>query len=203
FCDPASRGRRALPDSRASPATGEARTMHSLLIKLTGGDRRSIGRVGEVVAEVLADPSLFQVVFEGMLSDNPVLRMRCADAVEKLTSEHPEYLRPYKQTLLQEVARIDQQEIRWHVAQLLPRLELSADERNAVVAILLEYLGDQSKIVKTFSMQALADIAERDEDLRPQIIAELVELTRSGSPAMKSRGRRLLERLTRDTLPAP
>ncbi|MCZ7568336.1 MAG: hypothetical protein M5U01_07090 [Ardenticatenaceae bacterium] len=177
--------------------------MHSLLIKLTGGDRRSIGRVGEVVAEVLADPSLFQVVFEGMLSDNPVLRMRCADAVEKLTSEHPEYLRPYKQTLLQEVARIDQQEIRWHVAQLLPRLELSADERNAVVAILLEYLGDQSKIVKTFSMQALADIAERDEDLRPQIIAELVELTRSGSPAMKSRGRRLLERLTRDTLPAP
>jgi hypothetical protein len=42
--------------------------MRPLLQKLQGGDRRSIGRVDEVVAGVLAEPSLFGVVFEGMLA---------------------------------------------------------------------------------------------------------------------------------------
>ena len=41
--------------------------MTDILQKLAGGDFRSIGRSNEVVAEVLADPSLFGALFEGML----------------------------------------------------------------------------------------------------------------------------------------
>jgi hypothetical protein len=171
--------------------------LHDVLKKLAGGDRRSVGRVSEVVAEVFNDPSLFEVVFNGMLSDDPVIRMRSADAVEKITQEHPEYLQPYKKKLIQQVARINQQEVRWHVAQMFPRLELSKEEQAVIVEILLDYLNDKSKIVKTFSIQALADFAERDAGLRPQIIKLLEELTRTGSPAMTSRGRRLLEKLNR------
>jgi hypothetical protein len=169
--------------------------MNPILDKLKGGDRRSIGRSNEVVVEVLADPGLFGVVFEGMLDDDPLIRMRCADAIEKMTVSHPEYLRPYKTKLIRQVAAIDQQEVRWHVAQLLSRLDLAPKERRAVVAILQGYLKDESKIVKTLSMQALADMAEQDASLRAPIIRQLEELTRSGSPAMKSRGRKLLAKL--------
>ncbi len=169
--------------------------MTDLLDKLEGGDRRSVGRVEEVVADVLADPTLFAALFEGMLHDNPLVRMRAADAVEKLTARHPEYLQPYKARLMGEVARVNQQEVRWHVAQLFSRLDLNADERQAVAAILSGFLEDKSKIVKTFSMQALADIAAQDEALRPSIVGQLEELTRTGSPAMQSRGRKLLARL--------
>lgn len=168
-----------------------------ILKKLSGGDRRSIGRVNEVVADVLDDPTLFGVVFHGMLSDDPIVRMRSADAVEKITARHPEYLRPHKTKLIQRVAKIEQQEVRWHVAQMVPRLELSQEERAVVVEILLDYLNDQSKIVKTFSMQALADLAEQDASLRSRVIPLLEELARTGSPAMKSRGRKLLEKLSR------
>jgi hypothetical protein len=168
--------------------------MSDILKQLTGGDRRSIGRVDEVVKEVLADPSLFEAVLVGMLHDDPLIRMRCADAVEKITVSHPEYLGPYKTRLIQ-VARIDQQEVRWHVAQLFSRLGLTPKERRVVVAILSDYLKDESKIVKTFSMQALADIAEQDADLREPIIRQLEEMTRTGSPAMQSRGRKLLAKL--------
>jgi len=171
--------------------------MNDVLKKLEGGDRRSIGRVSEVVAEVLNDPSLFEMVFNAMLSDDPIIRMRSADTVEKITAKHPEYLQPYKKKLIHQAAKIDQQEVRWHVAQMFPRLELSKEERAVVVEILLDYLNDESKIVKTFSMQALADFAERDARLRPQVIKLLEELTRTGSPAMKSRGRKLLEKLNR------
>ncbi len=167
-----------------------------ILKKLSGGDRRSIGRVGEVVADVLDDPTLFETVFYGMLDDDPVIRMRSADAIEKITAKRLEYLQPYKTKLIQQVARIEQQEVRWHFAQMIPRLELSEDEQAVVVEILLGYLSDKSKIVKTFSMQALANLAEQDAGLRSQVIPLLEELTRTGSPAMKSRGRKLLGKLS-------
>jgi hypothetical protein len=169
--------------------------MSDLLSKLTGGDRRSIGRSDEVVAEVLANPTLFEPLFKGMLADDPLVRMRAADAVEKITTQQPELLTPYKDCLLQEVSRIEQQEVRWHVAQLLPRLTLTPAERQQTLAILEIYLQDKSKIVKTFAMQALADLAEQDPNLRPSIITRLETLTASGSPAMRSRGRKLLVRL--------
>lgn len=171
--------------------------MHELLYKLMGDDRRSIGRSEEVAAAVLEDPGLFPVVFGGMLSDDPVLRMRCADAAEKITARRPELLRPHKAELIRRVAKIDQQEVRWHAAQMFSRLALNAAERRKVAAILQEYLKDESKIVKTFAMQALADIAEQDESLRGPLVEQLKKLTRSGSPAMKSRGRKLLARLAK------
>lgn len=151
--------------------------------------------VVEVVAAALADPRLFGDLVEGMLVDDPLIRMRAADAVEKITADHPEYLRPYKQMILNRIAKIDQQEVRWHVAQLLSRLPLNRAERRRAVKILNDYLNNESRIVKTFAMQALADIAEQDSRLRPAIIRQLKRLTRTGSPAMKSRGRKLIAKL--------
>jgi hypothetical protein len=81
---------------------------------------------------------------------------------------------------------------------MLPRLDLDGDEHRAVVGILLGYLEDQSKIVKTFSMQALADLAETDLELRHQVIPLLEDLVETGSPAMRSRGRKLLRKLSSD-----
>jgi hypothetical protein len=169
--------------------------MHPLLKTLAGTDRRSIGDVDRVVAKVLGDPRLFEVVFEGMLSDDPVIRMRSADAVEKITVNHPEYLTDYKGKLLGQIARVEQQEVRWHVSQLFSRIDWSPRERRQVVDILRDYLADESKIVKTFAMQALADIAMLDQELRGPIVRDLEWLTRQGSPAMQSRGRKLLAKL--------
>ncbi len=170
-------------------------TMSVLLQKLAGGDRRSIGKSEEVVALVLADPKRLSAVFDGMLSGDPLLQMRCADVVEKVTAQRPELLAPFKARLLKQVAGLKQQEVRWHAAQMFSRLDLNKRERRTVFKKLTEYLTDESRIVKTFAMQALADIAERDEELRPEIIKQLKRMTRAGSPAMKSRGKKLLAKL--------
>jgi hypothetical protein len=61
-----------------------------ILRKLEGGDRRSIGRSSEVVTDVLADPRLFGALFAGLSVDDPVVRARAADAVEKISVIHPE-----------------------------------------------------------------------------------------------------------------
>lgn len=171
--------------------------MNALLQQLKTGDRRSVRGVAEVVQQVTADLSLFPVLFNGMSDDDPLVRMRSADAVEKITASRPECLRPYKKRLLQLAETSQQQEVRWHLAQLLSRVALNRVDRRRVLAIMSEYLRDTSKIVRTFSMQTLADIAAEDPELRVSIMERLAELTRTGSPAMKSRGRKLIEQLTR------
>ena len=68
---------------------------------------------------------------------------------------------------------------------------LSKSEIDAVNT-LLAYLSDNSSIVRTFVMQAFADIAKTDEELRPSLRDHISELAATGTPAMKARGRKLL-----------
>ncbi len=166
--------------------------MHATLRKLVAGDRRSIGRSNEVVADVLAHPRLFGVVFSGLSAADPRLRMRAADALEKISARRPGLLAPYKKKLLREVASIGQKEVRWHVAQMLPRLELTGAERKRAFRTLLGYLSDPSSIVRTFAMQGLADLARQSPALLPAARRHIAELTITGTPAMKARGRALL-----------
>jgi hypothetical protein len=169
----------------------------SILRKLKGGDLRSIGRSNEVVAEVLARPELFGALFAGLSVDDPVVRSRAADAVEKISVIHPEYLRPYKAKLTGELARCEQKEVRWHVAQMLPRLRWNSGERQVVYRILAEYLRDSSSIVKTFAMQGLSDFTTQAPERRPAVLRQLQNLTAHGTPAMRARGRKLLADLLR------
>jgi hypothetical protein len=171
--------------------------MKDLLRPLLGGDRRSVRGVAEVVSRVSANPKLFPIVFDGLSNADPLVQMRCADAVEKITVGHPEYLKPYKQRIIELACTAEQQEVRWHLAQMLSRVDLNARERRRVVRIMERYLTDRSSIVRTFAMQTLADMAVRDAGLRDPILKLLETLTRTGSPAMKSRGHKLLARMSR------
>jgi len=177
--------------------------MHPILAKLHGTDRRSIGRADEVAAEVLAAPALFPHLIAAMTAPDPVLRMRAADAAEKASAARPELLAPFAQRLLGEIAAVPQQEVRWHVAQMVPRLPLSPSERAAAVELMLGYLGDTSRIVQTCAMQAMVDLTEGSHPWRPRVIAEIERLTATGSPAVRSRGRRLLATLARSGAASP
>jgi hypothetical protein len=169
--------------------------MTDILKKLTGGDLRPIGRVAEVVQDILDDPDLFECVLRGMLNEDPIIRMRSADVVEKITSQHPQYLSPHKDLILKKIAGISQKEVRWHVVQLLPRLNMDPDETQIAVEILKNYLNDDSRIVRTFAMDSLTHFVEANPTLEPWIISLIEELVEDGSPSMRARGRKLLTRL--------
>jgi hypothetical protein len=122
--------------------------------------------------------------------------MRAADAAEKVTRKNPEWLVPYKKELLGLLTEVDQQEVRWHLAAMAPRLPLNPKERQQVIATLQNYLQDLSSIVKTSALQALTGLAKNDATLRPKVIEILREATRNGTPAMKARSRKLLPKLS-------
>ncbi len=175
----------------------------SLLSKLAGGDRRSIGRANEVVAEVLANPRLFRSLFACLTAGDPVIRARAADAVEKISASRPHYLRPYRARLLGDLARCEQKEVRWHVAQMLPRLRWNRREQRRAYRVLLGYLSDASSIVKTFAMQALMDLSKQAPQLRSAVLDELKTVAARGTPAMRARGRKLLAKLSRRNVDQP
>jgi hypothetical protein len=144
---------------------------------------------------VSKDADLFPELIAGLWSADPLVRMRAADAAEKVTRKNREILLPYKKELLGLMAEARQQELRWHLAVMVPRLLLSPKERHLATSWLTRYLEDRSSIVKTFALQGLADLAQDDPGIRPGVIETLREATRSGTPAMKARSRTLLSRL--------
>jgi len=172
-------------------------TMNKILALLEEGDLRSIGNVPIVVEMVQSDPLLFGSLIENIIHEDPGVRMRASDAVEKITRRNPEYLGPYKNYLLHEVLQFTQQEVRWHMAQIIPRLNLTVDERHQVVQILFSYLEDSSKIVQTNSLQALVELASEDDELFLKVRQAVEHLVETGSPAVKNRAEKLLPRLVR------
>ena len=173
--------------------------MHPILEKLQGGGRRSIGRANEVVQQVLRNPALLGELFKGMRSGDPLVRMRAADAAEKVTAQRPDLLQPFKRSLLHTIANIDQQEVRRHVAQMIPRLHLTPTERVKAAGILFAYLSLKSRIVRTFALRALVSLSYHDPELRKRVTKVLHQVVKTGSPALKARGRKLLEQIRQFT----
>jgi hypothetical protein len=77
----------------------------------------------------------------------------------------------------------------------LPRLQLTDLEYRRVADILQSYLVDKRSIVKTFAMQGLADLTGQCPFLHPTVIDLIRTHARTGIPAVRARGRKLLQKL--------
>jgi len=170
--------------------------MNLILSKLSVGDLRTTNASNEVVKQVLGKPELFNELFLGLTNDNPGIRMRSADALEKISLKKPVLLQPFKKQLLEIGKNSTQQEVQWHIAQMLAYLEFTPKEREEVIKILNHYLGTtKSNIVKVFSLQTLTELCEDNPKMRNALIQTIIKEMRSGSPAVISRGQKLLKRL--------
>jgi hypothetical protein len=184
------------------PARKTIRTM------LTEGRHRiSSGRTGEVVGLIRANLKRAPQLLECLWDDEPAVAMRAADALEKLTRLRPSEPNPARKPLLAELQRnwkapligllaeATQNKLRWCLAATVPRLALTASECERLAEILESYLEDRSSIVKTCALQGLADLARQHGSLLPEVIDLLRIHSRSGTPAMRARGRMLLKQL--------
>lgn len=167
---------------------------------LDGGnvhDRRSIGRADELVRLLQRRPRLLPQLIREMWNPNPVIAMRAADAVEKLTRTNATPLQKFKNELCGLAEETAQQELRWHLAAMIPRLQLSWAEHRRFYRVLTHYLQDKSSIVKTFALQGLFDLSAGNPALRPEVEEFLRSALKTGTAAMKARSRRLLSRMAK------
>ena len=171
--------------------------MKEILNQLRGGDRRSIGKANVVAQEVANNPENFGAVFNGLYDHDPIVRMRAADCIEKVTRNMPELLDGYNARVIALLETTDQQEVCWHLAQIAPRLDLTKNEQKQVIVLLKKLMAHKSKIVQVSAMDALVSFSERDKSLVREITEIIRAQMKDGSPAVLSRGKKLLVQLER------
>ncbi len=173
--------------------------MLDILEKLRGGDLRSIGRAHEIVHEIQENSTLFESVFKGLTNNDVVIKMRSADIVEKVTRDNPALLSGYTQQIISILKKEKQQEVCWHMAQIAPRLECNKSEENKLIDLLKNCLLHESKIVQVSAMESLVKLAEKNVSLKNDIADVIKRQMENGSPAVKARGRKLMQRIGKIT----
>jgi hypothetical protein len=176
----------------------EKESARNVLRQLAGGGRNSLGKADSLSRCASADRRVFRQLIAAMWHDDPVIRMRAADAVEKASREQPRLLTPFKGELLGLLKQEQQQEVRWHLAMMTPRLPLTHPERLGAAATFREWLGDSGSIVRTCALQALFDLAQQEPSLREETLELLRAAQQSGTAAMKARSRKLLKQMEND-----
>ena len=106
--------------------------MTDKLAKLRGGDLRSIGQANEVVLDIKKNSGHFEAMFGGLYDHDPVVRVRSAGVIEKVTNNKPELLSGYTSPVISFLASVEQQKVCWHMAQIAPRLECTANEEQEI-----------------------------------------------------------------------
>ena len=144
---------------------------------------------------VLENPRLARQLIECLWDEDEGVSGRAADALETVAAELPAIVARYKDALLGLLVEARSIKLRWHLGLVVTGLKLTRPECRRVAESLNGWLDDRSSIVKTCAMQGLADLTRQDSSLKDEVLDLLRILTRSGTPAMRARGRFLVERL--------
>lgn len=161
---------------------------------LSGGDLRSIGK-SNIVSVAIRNQQDFDKLFSLLINGDRLLRMRAADAVEKITITHPDYLKSHKKELFSFFQTHQNIEFQWHLALLITRVDLSAGETNLVWKQLSNWAVDekQSKIVRVNAIQSLFDISTNTSAYKRQFSKLATELDKLNIPSISARLRKLMK----------
>lgn len=157
-------------------------------ILLEGGHKNSLGRVNEVISTVLSDRSRLEELYDALFDSDAWVRMRAADAFEKICREHPEWIQPYVDRLQNELSASTQPSIQWHLAQIYMQIELNENQKSHAIHWLKSLLRttDVDWIVAANSMKALAHFANQGDISQPELEAQLnVQLGHKSNAVIK------------------
>jgi hypothetical protein len=151
-----------------------------------------------VVSSVL-DQESFETLFKLLFSNDRAVAMRAADAIEKVSRTRPEFLQGHQEELLNLLKGATNNELKWHLAQIICRIDLSPDDlRN--VWNLLNYWAtnpNEAKSVRVHALQGLYDLALKSEGAgwRESFKRTLSSAVRQRIPSLAARARKLLTNL--------
>jgi len=153
--------------------------MNDILNDLSGGDLRSEGNAESVARKVVNNGKLMDDLKIGLKEENKLIRGRVCMTLEIISRTHPEQIKELIEDLI-DLARTDRTpQIRWHIAEIIPNIDLSSDEKKAFLPIMMDYLDDKSKIVRYCAIQALGFLEKNNKKIIIERIGQCKNITKS------------------------
>ena len=165
---------------------------------LTGGHPNSLGRTLEVVEAVLEAPQKLEELYACYFEEDPVVRLRTSNALKRICREHPDWLVPFIDRLLTQIADLDQASAQWTLATLFGELAplMSPEQLSLAKGVLERNLSRHTDwIVLNTTMQTLADWARGDAALRKWLRPQLERLQNDTRKSVARTAGKVLERL--------
>ena len=149
---------------------------------------RSIGRSNKIASSIDNQES-FDELFQQLFHPDRKVVMRSADAVEKITLKNPAFLKQHKASILKLVETARHIELKWHLALIASRLELTKREFRKVWQILTDWANNkkESKIVRVNSMQGLFNLLQTNQELKQDFNLTLNRIEKENIPSINER----------------
>lgn len=159
---------------------------------LLGRDRRLRGR-SEKVLESVTDQESFDELFRLLFHNERLLVIRAADAIEKISGTHPEFLARHRAQLFSLLNNALHKELKWHLALLIARVELDAGALREAWRHLTYWASNpnESKLVRVNALQGLFDLATHYPEFKGSFDDTLKALEHEPVPSIKARIKRL------------
>ena len=155
---------------------------------LTGNDLRSIGNNEEII-ELIHSQIDFDKLFSFLHEENRYIRMKAIDIIEKITTKERKYLKKFKNEIIEFTENSNNIEFKWHLAQLLSRLEYNNEEIKIVWEKLKQWALDtkESKIVRVNSLQSLYELKHEAKKFESEFVEIIKQLRAENIPSINSR----------------
>lgn len=163
-----------------------------------GGHANSLGRVSEVINLVVNDRRRLDELYSCLFAEDAWIRMRAADALEKICHLHPYWLRPYIDKFSNDLAASTQPSIQWHLAQIYREVELTVEQKRFAISWLKDLLStkDVDWIVAANAMDTLAQFTRDGSFAVADIVPLLTIQQNHKSNAVIKRANKLLAELS-------
>jgi hypothetical protein len=163
---------------------------------LSGGTRTSVGEADKVISQLLKNATKLNEIYGLFLDEGPVVAMRASYVAMKVAEQSPQSVNPFTKDVLKNLDLYVQQEVRWHIPQLLVHMELSNAQRRRAYEVVMSWAEtDKSKIVGYYGFQAAADFAELDEQLLQDFIPRIRKANKSGAKSIQNRCKKIAKQL--------
>ena len=159
---------------------------------LKGGDLRSIGQSNKIASSIDNQDS-FDELFQQLFHSDRKVVMRSADAIEKITVKNATFLQRHKASILKLIETARHIELKWHLALIAARLELTKREFRKVWQILTDWANNkkESKIVRVNSMQGLFNLLQTNQELKQDFNLTINRIEKENIASINARIKKL------------
>jgi len=168
-------------------------TSSEMLDLLKSGDNTPL-----IAIYITEHPELIETLMNIALTDCPDTSWRAAWTADKIHEHHPELIVPYLPAMINFALKTADSGKKRHLLKLISLHPIAEDDMARVLHFCIEIFTSAAEpiAVRVHAMQILFNIAQKEPDFTGELI-DLIEheIEYHGSAGIKSRGRKLLEKL--------